>query len=735
MINWQHREDGVVVLTLDDPEQSTNTVNVRYLSAMDETVQRLEREKDSITGVVITSAKETFFAGADLKDLMSVTAGDAAGATATELAQAAGVSVDGIGAGVNRIGAGAYGVVQRAKGHFRRLERLGRPVVAALNGSALGAGFELALACHHRIAVDHPAARFGLPEVTLGLLPGAGGVVRVTRMLGLQTALTDVLMQGQRMRAGQARDVGLIDEVVASADELIPRAVEWIAQNPRAHTQPWDRGDYRMPGGRPTDRAMAMLLPAFPANLRKQLKGAHYPAAHAILCAAVEGAMVDVDTALRIESRWFASLVGTRVQRSMTKAFFLDLQHLNRGGSRPAGLPRTEAQAVGVIGAGMMGAGIAYACARVGLRVVLVDVSLAAAQRGKAYSEKLLDRAVARGRSTVEKRDATLARIEVADDVAALAGCDVVVEAVFEDLTLKHDVFGRVAAVVGPATLLASNTSSLPITSLAEAVPDPTGFLGLHFFSPVDKMPLVEIIRGKQTSDEALARGYDLVRRLDKTPIVVNDSRGFFTSRVFGTYVLEGLAMLAEGVPAATVEQAALQAGYPVGPLAVTDEVSLTLGRRLRDEARKAGVVTPPHPGDAVIDVMVDRHGRAGKAAGAGFYDYPSDGSGKHLWPGLAAAFGAVTPPTVAMADLQERLLFAEALEALRCLDEGVLTGVPDGNIGSIFGIGFPAWTGGVLQFVAAYPGGTAGFAARARELATAYGPRFTPPATFPDLE
>jgi len=723
MINWDRREDGIVVLTLDDPEQSANTVNARYLEAMGSTVERLERERDTITGVVITSAKDTFFAGADLKDLMAATAGDG-----SARASAAPARDDG---GRLGIGSAAFQIVEQAKGHFRRLELLGRPVVAALNGSALGAGFELALACHHRIALDTPAARFGLPEVTLGLLPGAGGVTRVTRMLGLQEALTSVLAQGQRMRADQAKELGLIDEVVEKPDELMPRAIEWITANPRAHTQPWDRGDYRLPGGRPTDKAMAMLLPAFPANLRKQLKGANYPAPLAIMCAAVEGAMVDLDTALRIESRWFASLVGTRVQRSMTQAFFIDLQHLNKGGSRPPGVPRATASRVGVVGAGMMGAGIAYACARVGLEVVLVDVSLEAAQRGKAYSQKLLDKAVARGRSTVEKRDAHLERITVADDVAAFAGCDVVIEAVFEDLALKHDVFRRIAAVVGPDALIASNTSSLPITSLAEAVPDPSGFVGLHFFSPVDRMPLVEIVRGKRTSDEALARGYDLVRQIDKTPIVVNDSRGFFTSRVFGTYVLEGLAMLAEGVPAASVEQAALQAGYPVGPLAVTDEVTLTLGRRLRAEARKAGVEVPTHPGEGVIDAMVDRFGREGKAAGAGFYDYPSDGSPKYLWPGLAEAFGSVAPPRIPMRDLQERMLFAEALESVRCLDEGVLTGVPDGNIGSIFGIGFPAWTGGVLQYVEAYPGGVAGFVARARELAATYGDRFNPPASL----
>jgi 3-hydroxyacyl-CoA dehydrogenase/enoyl-CoA hydratase/3-hydroxybutyryl-CoA epimerase len=716
MIGWERRDDGIVILTLDDPEQSTNTMNARYVAAMASTVDRLEAEKGSITGVVVTSAKDGFLAGADLKDLTAASGGSRGNG--------------GTNGGGASMGAAAFGLLEGVKGHFRRLEKLGKPVVAALNGTALGGGFELALACHHRIAVDRPDARFGFPEVTLGLLPGAGGVVRVTRMLGVQDALLNVLMQGQRMRPSQAKDTGLIDELVADREELIPRAVEWIAANPGA-AQPWERGGYRMPGGRPTDRSLATMLPAFPANLRKQLKGAYYPAPLAIMCAAVEGASVDVDTALRIESRWFASLVGTPIQRNMTKAFFFDLGHLNRGGSRPKDVPKSTVGKVGVIGAGMMGAGIAYACARVGIDVVLVDVSREAAERGKAYSQKLLDKAVSRGRSTPDKRDAHLARITPTSELADLAGCDAVIEAVFEDLDLKRETFAKVAKIVGPDTLLASNTSSLPITSIAESVPDPTGFIGLHFFSPVDKMALVEIVRGRQTSDATLARGYDLVRRIDKTPIVVNDSRGFFTSRVFGTYVMEGIALLGEGVPANSVEQAALQAGYPVGPLAVTDEVTLTLGRKISDEARKAGVDIPVHPGEAVVARMIDEYGRTGKASGQGFYDYPADGSPKRLWPGLADAFSSVAPPPVEMRDMQDRMLFIEAIESVKCLDEGVLTGVEDGNIGSIFGIGFPAWTGGVLQYVEQYEGGVAGFVARARELADRYGERFTPPASL----
>lgn len=701
MIRWEATDGGVVVLTLDDPEQGTNTMNDRFLTSFASTVERLEAERDTITGVIVTSAKDGFLAGADLKAVLAATEG----------------------ADQSAVAVGGYAACERLKGLLRRLELLGRPVVAALNGTALGGGFELSLACHYRIAVDRPDARFGLPEVSLGLLPGGGGTVRVSRLIGIVDGLMKVLLQGQRLRASQAHEAKLIDQLVSSREDLVPAALAWLGSDAATSTQPWDRSGYRLPGGRPSDPSFAAMLPSFPANLRKQLKGANYPAPRAILSAVVEGAQVDVDTALRIESRWFATLLGSQVQRNMTQAFFFDLNHLNRGGSRPSDVPRTTVTKVGVIGAGMMGAGIAYACARAGLQVVLVDVALASAERGKAYSANLLDRAVQRGRSTVEKRDALLARISPTDDLSTLAGCDAVIEAVFEDLALKQETFAKVAGIVGPDCLLASNTSTLPISSIL----DSPNFVGLHFFSPVDRMPLVEIVRGTQTSDQALARGFDLVRAIDKTPIVVNDSRGFFTSRVFGTYVMEGIALLGEGVPAASVEQAALQAGYPVGPLAVTDEVTLTLGRKVRVEARKAGVDLPTHPGEAVVDRMVNEFERYGKSTGKGFYDYPAEGP-KHLWPGLAEAFGAIVPPTVPMRDMRERLLFAEVLESVKCLDEGVLTGTADANIGSLFGIGFPAWTGGVLQFIETYPGGVPAFVARARELADAYGPRFTPP-------
>ncbi len=707
MIRWDADANGIVTLTMDDPGRSANTMNDNYVTAMAETLDRLEAERDSITGVILTSAKKTFFAGADLNALRNVTP-----ESAREFA--------------------AH--IALLKGQLRRLEKLGKPVVAAINGAALGGGLEIALACHHRIALDNPSTKIGFPEVTLGILPGLGGVVRTVRMLGLMTALTQLLTRGQQLRPAQAKETGIVDEVVATPEEMFARAREWIAAHPRAQ-QPWDVPGYKIPGGTPSTPALAQMLPAFPATLRKQLKGAPMPAPHHILCAAVEGSQVDFDTALQIETRYFMDLATSQVAKNMIKAFFFDLQHINKGGSRPDGYPKRTFSKVGVLGAGMMGAGIAYSCARAGMDVVLKDVDLAAAQRGKGYSEKVLGKAMSRGQSTAEQRDALLARITPTADAADLKGCDLVIEAVFEDPALKKKVFAEILDVVDPDALLCSNTSTLPITDLASGVDRPADFLGLHFFSPVDKMPLVEIVRGAQTSDAALAAAVDVVQQIRKTPIVVNDSRGFFTSRVIGTVLNEGVAMLAEGAPPASIEQATLQAGYPAPVLQLMDELSLTLTRMIREQTRRgveaaAGSTWTPHPADAIVDRMVLELVRPGRSGGAGFYDYHA-GRRTRLWAGLAEHFGPFRPDTIPFADMKERMLFVEALEAVKCLDECVITSVPDANIGSIMGIGFPPWTGGVVQFINGYPGGVAGFVARARELADRYGPRFTPPASL----
>jgi 3-hydroxyacyl-CoA dehydrogenase / enoyl-CoA hydratase / 3-hydroxybutyryl-CoA epimerase len=706
-IGWEQDDDGIVTLVLDDPDQSANTMNAAFADSLDAVLERLENEIGQIRGIIVTSAKKTFFAGGDLRDLIRATPEDAESVFAGSM---------------------------RIKRRLRRLETLGKPVVAAINGAALGGGYEIALACHHRIALDAPGSRIGCPEVTLGLLPGGGGVVRAVRLLGIADALLKVLLQGRQYTPRRALEAGLVHEVADSREAMLAAARAFIDAHPEAR-QPWDVPGYEIPGGTPRDPAFAAGLPAFPATLTKQLGGAPYPAPRRILAAAVEGSQVDIDTAFVIEARYFTELACGAVAKNMIQAFFFDMQAVNSGASRPAGVPARQVAKVAVLGAGMMGAGIAYSCARAGIDVVLKDVSAQAAERGKAYSAGLLDKAVAKGRKTAAERDALLARITPTADPADLAGCDAVIEAVFEDAALKHKVFQEIQGIVAPDALLCSNTSTLPIGMLAEGVERQEDFVGLHFFSPVDRMPLVEIIRGERTGDRALARAFDLVRQIRKTPIVVNDSRGFFTSRVIGQFINEGVAMVGEGVPAASVEQAAAQAGYPAKVLALLDELTLTLPRKIRREARAAveasGGTWHEHPAERVVDRMVDEFGRPGRSGGAGFYDY-ADGRRGALWPGLAEHFG--TPgTTLPMRDMQERMLFAEALDTVRLLEEGVLTSVADANIGSVLGIGFPAWTGGVLQYINGYEGGPAGFTERARELAAAYGERFTPPALLVD--
>lgn len=703
-IRWEQDETGVVTLVLDDPNQSANTMNQAFRDSIEAVADRAEAEKDSIRGIIYASAKKTFFAGGDLKDMIRI------GPENSQAAFDAGTAI---------------------KKSLRRIETLGKPVVAAINGAALGGGYEIALASHHRVALDAPGSRIGLPEVTLGLLPAGGGVTRTVRLMGIADALLKVLLQGTQYTPQRALENGLVHEVAATREEMLEKARAFIDANPESQ-QPWDVKGYRIPGGTPSNPKFAANLPAFPSNLRKQLAGAPMPAPRNILAAAVEGSQVDFETALTIEARYFTELVTGQVSKNMIQAFFFDLQAVNSGASRPKGIEERQVRKVAVLGAGMMGAGIAYSCARAGIDVVLKDVSAEAAEKGKAYSEKLLDKALSRGRTTEAKRDELLARITPTGDPADLAGCDAVIEAVFEDTALKHKVFQEIQDVIEPDALLCSNTSTLPITVLAEGVSRPADFIGLHFFSPVDKMPLVEIIKGEKTGDEALARAFDLVRRIKKTPIVVNDSRGFFTSRVIGQFINEGVAMVGEGVEPASVEQAAAQAGYPAKVLSLMDELTLTLPRKIRNETKRAveeaGGTWPGHPSDAVIDRMVDEFGRPGRSGGAGFYEYDESGKRTRLWPGLREHF---TKPDadVPFADMQERMLFSEALDSVRCLEENVLITVADANIGSIMGIGFPAWTGGVLQYINGYEGGLPGFVARSRELAERYGDRFLPPA------
>lgn len=707
-IRWEVDAEGILTLTLDAVGQSANTLGPRFTAAIAAAYKRVLAEQAALTGVVITSAKKTFVAGADLNQILAIDA-DTVGEFAA--------------------------LLDDMKAHFRAVETSGLPVVAAINGSALGGGLELALSCHRRIALDSPKIEIGLPESQLGLLPGGGGLTRTVRMFGVQQALLQVLIKGQKYRPAKALELGLIDEVASTPEELIANAKAWIKANPNPR-QPWDVKGYMIPGGTPSTPAFAQMLPALPANLRKQLKGQPMPAARAILCAAVEGTQVDFDNASLIETRYLAELLVGPVSKNMISTFFFDLQSINKGGSRPAGYPVTTFSKTAVLGAGMMGAGIAYVQARAGMTVYLKDLTIEAAEKGKDYSRTLLDKAVAKGGMTQEKRDEILARIICTDAYDDFAGADLVVEAVFEDPDLKKQVFAGAEKVAALDALLGSNTSTLPISDLQTGVSRAEDFIGLHFFSPVDKMPLVEIVVGEKTSDATLAKAIDYTLAIKKVPIVVNDSRGFFTSRVIGGFLDEALEMLCEGVSPVSIEQAGTQAGYPAAPLQLYDELTLTLPLKIHRsmEAGYAaeGRVSYAENATGALAAMVEKLGRHGRSSGAGFYDYDEDGKRGKLWPGLRHEFGGGNTD-VPFEDMKERMLIRQAVDTVRCFDEGVLRTVPDANIGSILGIGFPAWTGGLIQYIKQYDGGIAGFVVRAQELAERYGERFTPSQTLLD--
>lgn len=703
-ITLKRLDGGVAVVTFDDPDQSVNTMTAGWSESFATTIDELAGLGDGLSGVVLASAKKTFFAGGDLRDLLATTPGQAGELTAF---------ADG------------------AKALLRRLETLGVPVVAALSGSALGGGLEIALAAHRRIAVDSATIRIGLPEVTLGLLPGGGGVVRTVRLLGLDKALDSVLLPGTAFTPDRALAIGLVDQLVPSAEDLVPAALEWIAANPQA-AQPWDRGE-PIPGGTAYAPEVEAGLPLRVSALRARAKGAPDPAKNNIVCAAVEGTQVDFDTASRIETRYFVELATGHISKNIIQGTFFDRQTIRSGASRPQGFPVHRAEKIAVLGAGMMGAGIALSCALVGIRVILKDVDQAAADRGKAYAEKVLGKQVSKGSRTQESADEVLARITATGEVSDLSGADLVIEAVFEDPDLKKRVFGEVLDVVAPDSVLGTNTSTLPITDLADGVSRPEDFIGLHFFSPVERMDLVEIIVGEKTSDATLAKAFDIALQMRKTPIVVGDGRGFFTSRVILQRLVEAAAMVGEGVDPQSIEQASVQAGYPVGTLALLDELTLSLPLKIRGQfreaAEQAGVPLADHPGDAVLTAMVEELGRPSRVAGAGFYDYERGRRGA-IWSGLRERFG--TRDDVAdLDDLRDRLLFAEVLETVRCHDDGILRSTADANVGSLLGIGFPTWTGGTSQFLAGYPGGVDAFVARARELAERYGDRFVPPASL----
>ena len=695
-IRYEVGADRVVTLTFDAPEGSVNTMSEAWKNAFTENVARLEKEKDTFDGVILASAKKTFFAGAELKDVVKLKASDAPQ---------------------------MFREIEAIKADFRKLEKLGKPVVAVLAGTALGGGFEIALAAHCRICVDDPKIQLGFPEVTLGLLPGAGGVTKLTRLLGLQAAFP-YLIEGKLMKPADAAKLGLLQGLAKDAANAMAMARDWIKANP-SPVQPWDAKDYRMPGGNPNSPAVSQMLAVAPAMLTEKTRGL-YPAPEAILSAMVEGAYVDFDTAMRIESRYLAKIAVGQVAKNMITAFFFNLTAIKSGASRPKDIPKWKPAKVGILGAGMMGGGIAYATATRGIACVLKDVSIEAAQKGRSYTEAVLT-----------KRKASLDPLNLITPTASvddLAGCDLIIEAVFEKRDLKAQVTKESEPKLAPGGVFASNTSTLPITGLAKASAKPENFIGLHFFSPVDRMPLVEIIKGAKTSPETVARAYDYVLAIGKTPIVVNDSRGFYTSRTFGTFVMEGCSMLAEGIPAAVVENAGRLAGMPVGPLEVIDQTSMSLSLHVMEQTKAdmeaEGKKYVPAPGQDVVVRMVREFNRPGRAAGGGFYEYPKEGK-KFLWPDLAKIF-AKPGTAYDFEELKERILYRQAIETARCLEEGVLTNVGDGNIGSIFGIGFPAWTGGALQYVNNI--GAKKFVTRADALAKKHGERFAPPKLLRDL-
>ncbi|MGH8446794.1 MAG: 3-hydroxyacyl-CoA dehydrogenase NAD-binding domain-containing protein [Solimonas sp.] len=693
-VRFEKDADGIALMTLDMAGRSMNVLNDELTQPFADAILRIEQDA-GIKGVIITSGKKEFLAGADIEKVYAMTKAE-----------------------------DAFALAESFKFFLRKLETCGRPVVAALNGTALGGGLELALGCHWRVAIDDPKAKFGLPEVKLGLLPGGGGTQRLPRLIGIQAALP-LMLEGKELKAAQAKQQGIINELASDRDDMLAKARAWIAANPKP-IQPWDDKKFKWPGGDSKSPANVQMWAIAPSMANAKSWG-NFPAVGNIMSCVFEGGIVDFDSGCRIESRYFANCVVSQVSKNMVGTLWFQLNSINKGKSRPEGIERSKVQKLGVLGAGMMGAGIAYVSAKVGIEVVLLDTSQDNADKGKAYSAGLLDKDIKKGRQTAQGKDELLARIKATTAYEDLQGCDLIIEAVFEDRAIKAEVTKKAEAQLAKTAVFASNTSTLPITGLAQASERPKNFVGLHFFSPVDKMPLVEIIKGRKTAPETLARAFDYVQQIKKTPIVVNDSRGFYTSRVFATYVMEGLALLQEGVHPRSIEVAGLQAGMPVGPLALQDEVSLSLSLNILEQTRKdfeaEGKTYAGHPASAVIEKMVRTLDRPGKKAGKGFYDYPTSGQ-KQLWPSLGAHF-PLADAQPAQAELIDRLMFAQANEAAKCHEEGVVETVADTNIGSIFGWGFAPHQGGALQFINAY--GLARFVQRSKELERKHGARFKP--------
>ena len=698
-IDYQIDKDGVAILTLDVKDKPMNVMTPEFLVDIRELGAKIAAD-DKAKGAVLTSGKDTFMAGADLKAIVAEFGPEADVKQVYEWCRA----------------------LQQA---YRDLETCGKPVAVAINGTALGGGLELCLACHYRVAANNPKAVLGLPEVTVGLMPGAGGTQRMPRLMGIEPAL-QLMTQGKHLKPAEAVEAGFVHELVEPGQE-VAAAKAWVLESGDPE-QPWDKKGFKVPGGAGLMNPSAIQTFMFGTSLLQKMTNHNYPAPITIMSSVYEGTVLPIDKALDIETKYFVSLLLHPVSRNMTRTLFINKGAADKLVRRPRDPEKRPVSKLGILGAGMMGAGIAFVSARAGMQVVLLDTSKQKAESGKDYSRELLQKRIDKGRTTAEKAADILERIHTTDSYDDLAGCELVIEAVFEDRKIKADVTAKTEAVIADDAIFASNTSTLPITGLAEASSRPDQFIGIHFFSPVDKMPLVEVIVGKETNDVAIAQALDYIQQIRKTPIVVNDSRGFYTSRVFGVYTGEGTRLLSEGVNPALIENVAKHAGMPVGPLAVTDEVTLELAYHVMKQTRDAlGADYVPSPSDAVISKFVEELDRKGKRFGKGFYDYPEGGT-KRLWPGLRDLY-PLADEQPAAEEVKTRLLYSQAIETVRCMDEGVVTHPADADIGSVFGWGFPPYTGGTISYIETE--GLENFVAEADRLAETYGERFAVPGSL----